>query len=218
MKEFLKNLRDTGKVSVPATVDSLESTLDVAAIEPLIRQIHDEWARRALITAEPMPQLDVWLAADAAQLLYRLCQLVVCREASPGRIRSVIESLPMPNETVDQVYSVDVILRYLPDLGRIAKRVSMGDPLNDALLQLAQDWPLSSVGMPGIAGADPGVIVESKVLLALYVDRIIATADVKRISEGPVKEAVRAAIGGFPQLSPKVARFVKAKAAARYGQ
>jgi len=219
VKQFLTDLRDLGRVKVPSSLHSLEADLDASTLEPLLREIHDKWALRELIKADPMPELDVWVMADAARLLYRLCQFVVCREADAACIQRAIEELPLPGETANDIYSVDVMLRYLPDLAKIAKRVAMGDPLNDALTELGKAWPLSSVGMPSVGAVQPeAMILDSPVLKALYVDRILATNDVRRVLKGPIYDAVKAAIGGFPQLAPKIARYVKATPASRLGR
>ena len=104
-------------------------------------------------------------------------------------------------------YSVDVMMRFLPDLIRHASAVPREDPLMATLYGWAADWPLSSVGVPLDRPVDAAAvesIVSDRALLTLYVDRIVARKDLSRLSHPSVVEAVRAAIGIHADLAPEV--------------
>ena len=91
-------------------------------------------------------------------------------------------------------YSVDVMMRFLPDLIRHASAVPREDPLMVTLYGWAADWPLSSVGVPLDRPVDAAAvesIVSDRALLTLYVDRIVARKDLSRLSHPSVVEAIR---------------------------
>jgi hypothetical protein len=81
------------------------------------------------------------------------------------------------------------------------------------LTELARRWPLSSVGVKGLEGLDVSSFVGDPALLQLYVDRIIERADQSRLTDPRVNEAVRTALGGYPELAPAIpAAFIAQEA------
>ena len=107
------------------------------------------------------------------------------------------------------IYSVDLTLRWLPDLLTLARAAATRDVLVDELLRLAREWPLSSVGIKDLPGSEPGAIVEHPSLLQLYVDRIIARRDKSRLGHPAVDRGVRTALGMFPELCPELAEVLE---------
>jgi hypothetical protein len=111
-------------------------------------------------------------------------------------------------------YAVDLGLSYLPSLFRRAERVAPDDPLLEALKQLASEWPLSSVGMPGVQPSGPATeeVLGAPFLHALYLDRILDLDDPSRLVDPRIRESARSALGGYPELRPRVHAFLMREA------
>ena len=163
---------------------------------------------------EELPDRPPLLHAEAATwgavLTYRACQLALFRQLGLEEIdRRLGEPCPA-GDPPSIHYSVDLILRYLPDLWRHAHRASEHDPLVARLRDVAVRWPLSSVGIPGLGPLAIDVLAAQPCLLRMYVDRIIARRDVGRCSDPRIRREVRTALGLFPQLAPEVAAAIEA--------
>jgi hypothetical protein len=107
-------------------------------------------------------------------------------------------------------YSVDLTFGYLPSLYQLAARVAPGDPVLDVLRELAGEWPLSSVGISGMACPDSLPFWKSSCLRSLYVDRVIESKDLVRLEDPRVGAAVRASLGAYPELEPKIMETLNA--------
>jgi len=110
---------------------------------------------------------------------------------------------PRPPDPVT-CYSVDLLLRYLPDVAAMAHGIAEDDPLVESLRELGRQWPLSSVGMPELGTVDPGAFVDDPSLRALYVDRILERRDTSRLDHPAVRAAVQAALGLHHELAPEI--------------
>ena len=157
-------------------------------------------ADRRMELAGDAPALVLPVATWAAQLVYAACQFLVYREVDPQMVSEGL-SRPCPAAKSPAVcYSVDIAMRVLPELLRIARAASPEDVLVQSLKNLAREWPLSSVGEP-VEEADVSPFIEHPSLRQLYADRIIASADATRLTDARVREAVRATIGAYPKLA-----------------
>jgi hypothetical protein len=132
-------------------------------------------------------------------------QCLVFRNRGPEEVQAAL-AMPGPEpRSPAVVYSVDLALRFLPDVVRLARAAAPDDPLVLRLLLLGRDWPLSSVGVAGVGAVNVESFIQDRCLRALYVDRILNTEDVGRLDDARVREAARAALGVFTDLSPQVA-------------
>ena len=197
---FVQQLLETGRVRVAASPQPPEGLDD--AVELLDVVARDELAH------EP-PGLDVEVARWALLVLYRGCQSLIYRDLGASAVRDALGApCPQPADLTQEsrAYSADLALHFLPDLYKLARGVAEDDPLVDGLLALARAWPLSSVGMPGTGEAlNVEAFIAHPSLRRLYADRIIERADVSRLREAAVRDAVREAIGAYDELSPRVA-------------
>lgn len=185
---------------MPAT-DAPLTDLDDAAREL------DEVSRPEM--AFDPPALSVPVAAWGISILHVACRALVFRDMDARAVRGAL-SRPCPQPTSPQAcYSADLALRYLPDVIALARGIAPDDPLVGGLMDLARQWPLSSVGVTNIGDVDVAPFIDHPSLRQLYVDRIIERADVGRVSHPLVGESVRASLGGFPRLAPKVAEALK---------
>ena len=208
MHEFLLHLAETGHVSV--TPFGLESTAPPGNGDDALLEID---RRERLEFPDEAPDLSPPSARWAAATFYRACQLLVCRDVPAGEVTSAL-SAPCPQRRSPEThYSVDLVLRYLPDLLATARRLAAGDILVDALCRLALEWPLSSVGVTGIeAGnlAEIDTFIAHRGLRQLYADRILLHHDLDRLRAPQARAAILASLGHHaatlgPNLPPQLA-------------
>ena len=192
---FVHALLETGRVKVsfdpqvPRELDEAVTELDLAA--------------RPHLAFEP-PVLSRPAASWALLVTYRACQALVFREIEGEVVRAVL-AVPCPEPPSPSVcYSADLSLRYLPDLLSLAKGIASDDPLVHGLHAICRSWPLSSVGVPDVGEVDARPFLSHPSLRQLYVDRIIERGDGSRLADAAVREAVREAVGDFPNLAPKL--------------
>jgi len=191
---FWRERMTAGRIRVPFAREGLRPD---AEIEHLLRD-QDQLARREL--AGQPPDLDLAAAVWSAERFAQGCRFFIYRELGEEELRRVFaEPCPRPPGP-SRAYSVDLGLRGLPDLWRQARQVSAGDPLSDALLELARDWPLSAVGIAEAVPRSLDEIVNHPSLLAEYVDRIFTAQEWARLADPRVREAARSALGAHPNL------------------
>lgn len=201
LAEFFRALVETGRAPVVrGPVDWEEETKGVVEV---VREL--DRARR-LEMAGDAPALRPAVAAWAVGVLYSACHALAYRDVeAEDVVRSVGRESPEAASPA-VCYSADLALAYLPDVVALARGLAEGDPLVDALMKVCRQWPLSSVGVAGMGDVDVSGLVGDASLKRLYVDRIIERGDVSRVTAGVVKEAVRAAVGGYPELAPAAVR------------
>lgn len=161
---------------------------------------------------------------------YRACSFLVHRTQFEAELRQALNSPPPEASSPSVCYSVDLVFRFLPDVHRLAQTASPNDPLVSILERWGQDWPLSSVGMEFAAAqksadesgehsqSDERLTItddaapqfdlnpwwDDDCLRQLYIDRVLRRSDWSRLTDRRVEEAVRKAIGHFPELAPGV--------------
>lgn len=196
---FLATLFEEGRVSVPEF-----APLDVASIAAGDETLaHYEQIYR-LELPEPVPEFNAAASRWGAIWIMRACQFAIYRDLGQELLtKSLGHVFPEPSST-EVHYSVDLVMRYLPDITRFASIASEQDPLLNHLRQAASQWPLSSVGMSNVEVGDLSGIVNHAGLLRLYVDRILATGDKIRVQHPAVQQAIRQALGFYPQFAQNI--------------
>lgn len=99
------------------------------------------------------------------------------------------ESEPVEPETI---YSVDIVLRFLPDLIQLFNSTEADQNTMRLMSELARIWPLSSVGCQEIESVDSQHVLNHPGLRIMYLDRIIARNDQTRMKDKLVKQALHA--------------------------
>jgi hypothetical protein len=197
---FLKQLTLEGRGVV--SNKPLSGSTDDAL--PLLQQM-DALARDELALA--LPAFSSGAALWAAQLFYHLCQFTVCRDIGEGRINAVCRT-PCPEPRAPHTdWSADLVFRHLPKLFQGARHLSNADPLVMRMQEIAMEWPLSSVGIAGVA---PGPLqldsfAGDPALRRLYADRILAANDVSRLGDARIDALLRSDLGVHHGLAPLIA-------------
>jgi hypothetical protein len=199
---FLRDLFDSGRVQVELLAcDDQQRTAAEGVIQAFVR---DVWADEL---PGPAPTLVMEAAIQGAEWLYRGCYYLMLpdqfsrEECQPQSWREPLSA--------SVIYSIDVTLRFLPDLVRRARQMpSRGPLIQDYLLPLASAWPLSSAGVAGASVSGEAVkgILESPALATLYAERIVESGDLTRLDVEGVRRWVRAVLGEHPELNPEVAK------------
>ena len=196
MRIFLEQLFRSGQITVPPTGAAWE--FDGEAERWVLE--FDRAARLAM--PGTAPALEFAAAAWAAQRLAEACRLAIARDAGAEEIERAFSQRGPSERSAATDYSVDLFFRHLPDLLAWARRVSANDPLVAALRRLAEEWPLSSVGIAEIAPRAIDSFIGDAALRRLYADRIVARRDAARLADTRAAEAVRAALGAHAELAP----------------
>jgi hypothetical protein len=214
-------MHETGLLTVapPRLESALPAEAAASDANPLRAAIADTDAHWRTELAGEAPALVADVTVWALTTVYRAAQFLIFREVEPQVIHvALAEPCPRPPAASppEICYSADLALRVLPDLLKLARAAAPTDPLVEALLGLARQWPLSSVGCgQDIERADIAAFAENPALRMLYADRIIERQDLSRLDDPRVAADVRRALSIFPNLAPKVAAVVTAQPCGR---
>lgn len=165
-----------------------------------------EFDRRARLES-PLapPALSLPAARWGASMLFAGCRLLLRRDLDASVVTRTLAA-PCPESPSPSVaYSADLTLRYLPDLWTFARRLADDDSLVGAVASLAASWPLSSVGIPGLAAPAIDAFWDHPSLRVLYLDRIVLRRDFSRLADARVRAVAREALGAHPELCPPLA-------------
>lgn len=203
---FLESLLTDGRVLVAAVANSAGdaipiSTSDVEDGTDFLLNFEKLYRCDLPCTA---PHIDTGAVRWGAITLFRACSLLSHRDADAATVsRMMSDTFQGESRTPSIHYSIDLTLRFLPDVMRYARAASPDDPLVHELKRISCEWPLSSVGIEDIDIDDVSLngILESDCLEKLYVDRILSTDDASRLSNPIIAQSVRAAIGIHSQLA-----------------
>ncbi len=195
---FVEALANDGRVVVSQEPLAAVDDGVLSRLIDLNQRAHSELSGEA---PDFSPESAVW----AATLLYQICQFIVCRDIGEAHIAAAFATqCPVPREPATD-WSADLTLRHVPMLFRLTRHLSNGDPLVEALKNLAAAWPLSSVGIPDLPPSDPDSFINHPVLVRLYADRIIAAADISRLGNPVIDDLLRADLGIHHNLAPELA-------------
>lgn len=196
MPAFLSQIFEHGRVRAARPEPISEAELSQVRRE--LAELEQAWRQTVPGTA---PEFLIDAALWAAETIYRSSQCLVYPELSVQIARLITAPAPRGPHTAAQHYSVDLALRFLPDIWRLARSRAEEGPLVSQALDLAAEWPLSSVGISGISARSIDAIAADECLLALYVDRVLERKDRSRLDDPRVRNKVQAAIGPFDDLA-----------------
>lgn len=198
MQQFAIDLLSTGRVRLKS--DAEPTPEESAAAIVALGRLESEY--RAELPGSP-PDMNSAAAEWALASVYRLCQFHVYRQLGPDDMASRFHDAAPGSNMAAVHYSVDVVLRFLPDIERLIRSSSPEDPLLEIVGRLASDWPLSSVGMADVevdeARLEP--VLQDDCLRRMYVDRVIAGRDTSRTEHPIVQDGIRQVAGSYPELT-----------------
>ncbi len=197
LAEFTKSLLSGRMVQVgPPTIPPVD---EITAATDVLIEFEQHY--RLELPGVP-PEVDRKAAGWAVTTLYLMAALTIHRDAGEEVLREFLVG-PSPDPSSPKShYAVDLSMRFLPDAVKLAKSAASDDPQMTPMQTIGRQWPLSSVGIAGIGAVDIAPLRTSDTLLRLYVDRVLATGDVDRLSDPAVAEAVAVAVGNYPELKP----------------
>jgi MoxR-vWA-beta-propeller ternary system domain bpX4 len=195
---FIRGLTNDGRIIVSAEPISPPDESVLPALVELNERAQAELAGRG-------PGFSSEAALWAANLLYQICQFVVCREIGEAQMAAAFAvECPISRGPATD-WSVDLLLRHLPSLFRLSRQLSNGDPLIEELKKIAAAWPLSSVGISDLSDLQLDTFMDNPALARLYADRIVAAGDLSRLGDARVDDLLRTDIGIHHDLAPELA-------------
>ena len=204
VRRLIEHLFVDGVVRVEGDEPAREDEIDAAA----------DWAKEAELAIREHqllgpPVVDRTALKWAIRQFFAAAQLAVFRQLGPDEVATRLgHDFVAEGDAAAVIYSVDLVYRFLPDLVRIVKGMNPDDPLLAQLRTWGERWPLSSVGIPGLSVSSIEPILANRCLSMMYVDRIIEAEAVDRLNHPQLQELVRGAIGAYPELSPRLYRFL----------
>jgi hypothetical protein len=195
---FLQALAHDGRIVVSPEPIGAPDESAVAAVHELNQRAQTELA------GEP-PGFSSETALWAANLLYQICQFVVCRDIGEDQIAGAFANECKAARGPETDWSADLLFRHLPALIRLAQQLSNGDPLVQELKKVAATWPLSSVGVSDLVDLNLDTFIAHPGLARLYADRIVAAADTSRLGDPRLDDLLRADLGIHRELATEIA-------------
>lgn len=193
---FLQTLFTEGKVTVEGKLSSFDEEDEADSVRLLHQWYEDDKTEMPHAAPSFSPEAALW----AAKHLYLSLQLIVIRDAEEDTVQKTLAPF-VGTVSADTTYSVDITLRYLPDVLSLAKGLAPADIMVQKLKETALQWPFSSVGID-VEGEllNEDMILNHPSLRIAYIDRIIEKKDNKRTYNSSVKEGIWEALGSYSSL------------------
>jgi len=175
-----------------------EAEADVG-LEAMLREWHAEASED--LGGEVLA-FDGVAARAGARVLFRAAWCLLVREVSAEEVEELLDGVEMPAPCAAAQWSVDVVLRWLPDVERLARGLAPGDPLIGALVRVAERWPLSGAGMRRevvgrgmVDGAAWEAMRGHEGLWQLFLDRVMVSRAEWWLADEEVRAAAERSLG-----------------------
>lgn len=181
-------------------------------LEPLERgqalaYLEEIYHQESLDFPHQAPPFDAEAAIWAAELLYHAAQAILNRKATLEELTPLFEGYG-GEKTAGAILSVDLCLRFVPDLLEKLKLINPDDGLILLLELQLEQWPYSAVGYA--TQGLPQQELDNPCVCQLYVDRIIAHKDTSLLVVPALVQAVKASLGAYQQkIWPDLDFFVE---------
>lgn len=178
------------------------NVLNIPADEALVtgdflREVYDWEKQNYPFTA---PEFDWTAALWSAKIVYFSAQLLLYRENAIDEVETLL--LPYTeNPNASNILSVDICLRFLPDILNKLKAVDSEDEIIPILEKFLVQWHYSAFNFTTEEtnlNFDP--IISDDCLRQLYCDRIIAHKDFKRARHEAIRPFVVGSLGDYEAI------------------
>ncbi len=152
------------------------------------------------------PAFDPHAARWGLAQLTHLCESLAHRDAERDVVAQasteVYRSGSVDGRLPSHIWSADLSLRFVYGLRNQIRGFVADDPVQSAVARLAEDWPLSGVGLLGSRAKSPAKIPKElgvdRCLRGLLIDRVIERRDVLIAQVPWVERGVIDAVGARP--------------------
>lgn len=162
-----------------------------------VEVLKQQYEKECLEYPHQAPPFDEAAALWAAKVLYITAQLLLYREA---KVEEVPQLFPGDNLEVSAstILSVDITLRFLPQLLFSAKAIDFEDVLIPLLEKILEKWHYSAIGHEmEVENLDFAPILNDNCVKQLYADRIIEHK-VRTLAEHPaMQQQVKGSMGDY---------------------
>jgi hypothetical protein len=146
------------------------------------------------------PDFDWTAALWSAKVVYFSAQLLLYREDTIEEVETLLRPYTEKPSAVN-ILSVDICLRFLPDILSKIKQVDPDDEIIPILESFLKEWHYSSINYSlEETNFDFDPIVSNDCLRQLYCDRIIANKDFKRGQHEVIAPFVLASLGNYKNI------------------
>lgn len=192
---FLKDLWEEGKVLVKHEFVQEFSEEEKVKTIVLLRKYYEQDALNQAFIVPEFSESAVWWSL---QYFFYVVQFTCIRSFTEEQVLEILKDF-QGEDTVETIYSVDLIFRQLPNILDLAKGLAPDDVLVKCIHQQIEKWCLSSVGISSKNHIHESLILGNKALTTLYVDRIIDKKDKKRLENPLIQEQVFIALGDYKE-------------------
>ncbi len=192
LSKFILNLTEIGELTLSGDFLPFEQD-DLSQSSALLQHLYEADRLEMPLKA---PAFNAEAAIWATQYLYRAMQLLLRRSCGEEMVEKELEDYTGVL-TPAAIYSIDLTLRYLPDLFKLAKGLAPSDILVHKLQSTAAAFPFSSVGIALEEELQEWPILTHSSLRLTYIDRIIEAKDIKRIAQEPLASLVQEQLGDY---------------------
>lgn len=187
--DFVKDLFETGKIKVAKEMTDFSENDKEIALEILSRYF--ETYSKQFPNSHTL-NFNVDTAFWAIDYLYKLCQVLLLRELSDEQVLNYLPKYTH-KQSRNEVFSVDLIFQFIPELFRISKELSPADVVTHEMKELANTWSFSLFEIA--ENMQVGYIENDPVLLDVFCNRIIEKNYTKAIISETIKNNVLTHIG-----------------------
>ena len=204
LSRFIRGLTTEGKVHIHHLVIPF-SREDLKTSRQQIKVIYQQ---DRLGMPYQAPRLIEEAAIWGAAFMYRAIQFVMLRETPSSEIDKHLQPYLQPIDA-HIAYSVDLILRYLPEVFNLAKGLAPEDPLVNRLYQTGLLFPYSVVGVELKEEPDYQVIFGNVSLKYALIDRIIEKKSVSHIKHPEILNLVQEVLGQYSsRIWPELSNYI----------
>lgn len=165
--------------------------------DEVIDYLGREYENELLEYPSSAPGFDGKAALWGAKIIYFSAQLLLNRKNLPDSVQSY---LPVYDgeHSAEAALSVDLCLRFLPDLIKELKIIDPEDDVIEVLMAHLNTWHYSGIGMlEGIENLDYATYIKNNCLRQCYVDRIIDKKVRSYAEKTEWKEFVMGSLGNY---------------------